>query len=152
MHDPASELLRIPLPCTRLNKGKRARTVGRPGPLRGYRLPLLGGGVPYLAIHPLQQRLAPLASLLVVANHLQLLHRKPLQAPQDLIHVHLVVALYREGRGFGCPLGSRGRSTMARPVASAMAPVAAPISPVAVLPVAIAPSWTVCAARSVPER
>src|SRR5215212_1208831 len=68
-----------------------------------------GGGVPYLAVHLFEERLAPLVELLVVAHQLQLLHRKVVEALGDLLHIHLVVALYGEGHRLGRPLGSRGR-------------------------------------------
>src|SRR5215212_960486 len=53
-------------------------------------------GSPYLAIHLLKERLAPLVALLVIAHQLQLLYRETVEALGDLIHVHIVVALYRE--------------------------------------------------------
>src|SRR5829696_5054447 len=51
---------------------------------------------PYLAIHLLEERLAPLVALLVIAHQLQLLYRETVEALGDLIYVHIVVALYRE--------------------------------------------------------
>src|SRR5215210_7341749 len=75
MHDGASELRRIPLPRTPLNKGmKKGRSVS-PRPSFAMVLWLLSGG-PYLAVHPLEESLTLLVELLVVANHLHLLHRK----------------------------------------------------------------------------
>src|SRR5215207_6610303 len=67
-------------------------------------------GSPYLAIHLLEERVALLVALLVIANLLQLLHGKVVQASRDLLHVHLVVAGYREGGRLRRPLGSLGRS------------------------------------------
>src|SRR5215217_4282774 len=67
-------------------------------------------GSPYLAIHLLEERVALLVALLVIANLLQLLHGKVVQASRDLLHVHLVVAGYRENGRLRRPLGSLGRS------------------------------------------
>src|SRR5919112_2430289 len=68
-----SEVRRIRLLSTSVHKDERART-NRPCPLEAiFRFPLSGS---YLAVHPLQQRLALLVQLLVVAHQLQLLHRK----------------------------------------------------------------------------
>src|SRR5215212_6475985 len=62
-------------------------------------LPMVVGlllGSPYLAIHLLKERLALLVALLVIAHQLQLIYRETVEALGDLIHVHIVVALYRE--------------------------------------------------------
>src|ERR687894_565578 len=63
-------------------------------------------GSPYLAIHLLEERLAPLVALLVIAHQLQLLYRETLEALGDLIHVHIVVALYGEYARLCRPLGA----------------------------------------------
>jgi hypothetical protein len=66
-------LLRISLPRTSVNKGKRARAI-TPALFSMIVRPL--SGCPYLAIHLLKERLAPLVALLVIANHLELLYGK----------------------------------------------------------------------------
>src|SRR5215212_536062 len=68
-------------------------------------------GSPYLAVHPLEKRLAPLVELLVIANQLELVHGKVVEALGNLIHVLLVVALYGEGDRLRSPFDALGRST-----------------------------------------
>ena len=67
------QLPRIPPPRTPVNKGKKARAI-IPALFSMIVRPLLG--CPYLAIHLLKERLAPLVALLVIANHLELLYGK----------------------------------------------------------------------------
>src|SRR5215218_1927125 len=66
-------------------------------------------GRPYLAIQLLEERLALLIELLVIAHQLQLLHGEIVEAFGDLLHVHLVVALYRKHNRLSRLLGSLGR-------------------------------------------
>ena len=53
-------------------------------------------------VHLLKERLARLVALLVVANSSELLDGEVIEARGDLLHVHLVVALYREGSRLRC--------------------------------------------------
>src|SRR5215213_2305380 len=56
----------------------------------------LGGAAPYPAIQLLQDRLAVLGALLVIANLPELFGGKCIQACGDLFHVQIIVALYGE--------------------------------------------------------
>src|SRR5215212_11738209 len=85
-------------------------------------------GSPYLAIHLLKERLAPLVALLVIAHQLQLLYRETVEALGDLIHVHIVVALYREYGRLRRLLGALDGGTHS----GADRPVAVPNKPVVV--------------------
>ena len=72
-----NELRRKPLLRGWVNKGKRAGTTALA------LLPMIVrflSGSPYLAIHLLKERLAPLVALLVIAKELELLHGKVAEA------------------------------------------------------------------------
>ncbi len=53
--------------------------------------------MPYFSVHLLEERLAPLVALLVVANQPEFLDVEVVEAPGGLLDVRLVVAGFREG-------------------------------------------------------
>ena len=106
-------------------------------------LPLRGDPQP--ALETLHQGLAVLLCPLVVPESPDLLGGESVYSLGDLLHVHLVVAGYREGGLLRSPWAPSAAASMVR----AVAPVTAPNTPAAVCSLAIAPAryWEKVASR-----